>query len=374
MDNITTPIESIRTPTDKTTLPSAPKTQVLKEIVENHLPTVSTVRSASTFAIKFGKFQKALTPLATVLQASNAITYLEQGLVGLGSILGIASSISNIRQKNKFLECLKALKKGYFVSQQEKEDFIKLIEKPDILEKCLSREFIKRHNIHIDRFFDMKDGEKVVRLDLSLHNNLDEIIAQVERKKIMDAINCIIFTLSLAIFIGGMIVAPPFWLSFVPIILFAFAYVMEKEIDYSGAPLNAEMFIPDFIKDIQTQSAIVDLLETTDLHYHFRSNKALFASHLKNEEIKQLDEKIAKIQKAKVEDGPELRKDFSRSLRKMLKKKTTKDKIETVGLGLMAGGGLSMMAPVGPFALIAILPVILAGLFLKVRPNTLMAT
>lgn len=370
MDNIKPPTQTNSTSPKVDTVPPTQTTRDLQGILEDHLPTAASVQMYSSAAIKFSKFQQVLTPVAMVLQASNAVTYFEQALACLGSILGIVAAIVKVKQKNRLIEGLESLKKGRFNSQKEKQDFVTLIKKPDILAQCLSKEFVKKYNIHIDQFFGMKNGKEVVQLDISLHKKLDEIITQIKTKRMMDVINGLISTLSLAVFIGSMVVMPPLVISYLPIIFLVLAYVMEKRIDNLGASLSLEMFIPDFIKDIQSQTKILDILKITDLHRHFTSNKALFATHLKADEIKELDKKIKKIKKAKPENIDKLRNDFSLSLKRMLKKKTTQDKIEAIGLGLIAGGGISMLAPIGPFALIAILPVILAGLVLKLRPNS----
>jgi dsDNA-binding SOS-regulon protein len=344
------------------------------EAVESRVTNAKTAHTVVSSAITFFKSQKALASTSTALQASNAVGYVEKSLIGLGSLLGIIAALIKIRKKNRFIAGLESLKKHRFESYKERDDFIKLLEKPENLAEFLSREFVTKHNIHVDRFFSINaEGKKILQLDLDVHNMIDDMIAQTKKKQVMDKVGAVIFIFSLAIFIASM-ATPVGWLTLLPMILFALAYVIEKKsIDNGGAPWSIEMFLPDFIKDMKNQSKLLKALELVDLSPYFNTNKAFFATYLQDEEMKILEEKTRKInsafQRSEQARYETLTKEFSNKLKEMLTAKMKRDKLQIAGGALAAGGSTAMLAPIGVLGFAIFLPIILVGAAAVIWPG-----
>lgn len=330
------------------------------KILVEHAGTLETVKGATGHAktvLKFASLQKVIPPLSAVV-SSHTFSYISTSLATITGFLGLVLSILSIAKKNRFITCLESLQKNGKVEGKDRAFFKKLIGKQTNMVGMLSEEFVKAHNIHSKCFSKL---DKI---------QLETVIQQVKYKRTMDIIGAVITVISVAITIASFVVAPPIWLPFVPITLFLIAYIIERKIDASGQSSIKDMFTPAFVKDLRNQDIIAKYLEFGDLYRWFHSNEAIFAFYLTPEEMELLKKEAKKIEKAILADDAnveELKKEFSKTCKEMLKSKITRDKVEIVGTGLFLGGASLMLAPLGLWALAVVIPTLFIGCLLKLQ-------
>ncbi len=356
-----------RTPTDQKTV--KPEEADIHDHIHEHVETLETVRSYAGLGLKFSKMQKVIGPVTSAMQATPAIAQIETALIGLGGVLGLVLSICSIFKKTRFIATLETIKKGGWknCTRKEKTAFRKIIRSQAGLDAMLSKEFTTKHNIHSGSFAQLTVEQ------------IDAMIAQTERKRMMDIISAVIFTLSTAIFMGSLIAAPPLWLGFIPLILFIVTYIIDKKMDSNGSCSIIDIITPGFIKDYKGLDRILNFAQSYDLCAYFNPNKAIFAQYLSSNQMEALDKKMKKIKEAIKDQSHEdniekLKQEFSEHLKKMLKKRADIDKTGMVGMGIAAGGAGLMLAPLSMLALIIILPAVVIGGFIAWKPHLLHKT
>jgi F0F1-type ATP synthase assembly protein I len=327
-----------------------------------HAGTVEGIKggtAAAKVVMKFAALQKTI-PSLSALASSQPFGYIASSLATITSFLGLALCVLNIAKKNRFITCLESLKDKKKLGKKDEAFFKTLISKQTNMVSILSEEFVKKHNIQGECFSQLSNDE------------LEMIIQQVKYKRTIDIIAAVITVISIGILIASFITAPPLWLTFVPIILFLIAYIVEKKIDSNGQSSVIDMLTPAFIKDLKNQDILVKYLQFGDLYQWFNNNTAIFAFYLTSEEMELLKKEAKKIDKAIVGNAPnveELKKEFSKRCKEMLESKTTRDKVETVGTALFLGGAGFMLAPFGLWALAVVIPTIMIGCLLKFKPT-----
>lgn len=330
---------------------------------------VSDALSKVSKAMHLGHAQKVIPAVASTLSSDFAKT-MGSSLFIVSSVLGSVIYGLNLLQKTRFIDGLHCLQTNKFPSEKHKKAFIKLIKKSGNLSKILSPEFCKTKNIHSQLFLDKGGNLKPIN-----KTTLCLMMQQAKRKRVMDGIGLVISVLSLAIFLASLATPIPIWVVyFLPSLLFTTTYILEKQFIDNNA-FSLSHFLPDFIKNMQNAQ---DLIKIEDLAAYFEKNRARFGLYLTDEEGKELDKRMAEIKRGRIDNGyyhvqEAAKEEFSKHLRKILKAKVTKDKIEMAGLGFLGVGGALALLP-SPALLGAILPLVGIGLVLKFKPSWFLST
>ncbi len=341
-----------------------PYNKFVSETAIDRSEKASNAISKVSKAMQLGHVQRVI-PAVTAALSSDVSKTIGTSLFIVGSILGSLIYGLNLLQKTRFIDGLNCLKNNRFPSKKHKKAFIKLITKPGNLEKILSPEFCKKYNIHVGLFITAKGGLKPI-----CKKTLHLMMEQAKLKRVMDGIGLILSILSLTIFLASMATPVPVWIvHFLPTLFFITTYVIEKQF-IDNASLSLTHFMPDFIKNMNNAQ---QLLEIKDLSAYFEKNRARFGLYLTDEESKQLDEKMAQIRNDQIDyqryqSLEAAKEEFSEHLRKILRARVTKDKIEMGGLGFLALGGALALLP-SPALLAVIVPLITIGLVLKFKSS-----